>query len=162
MVGRLYATLGPDDLVLIVSSHGMEPLTPPKRLLERLVGDPIVSGTHERAPDGFVMAFGAAVRAARPDRGSVADVTPTILYFLGLPDRPRHGRHRPHRLLRAVVHRDAARDVHSELRALRPPVTRTGLEARGPGSGKSGERLQAVTQWIARRSRQLTAASASS
>ncbi len=85
MVGRLYATLGPDDLVLIVSSHGMEPLTPPKRLLERLVGDPIVSGTHERAPDGFVMAIGAAVRSARPDRGSVADVAPTILYFLGLP-----------------------------------------------------------------------------
>ena len=31
------------------------------------------------------MAFGGAVRAARPDRGSVADIAPTILYFLGLP-----------------------------------------------------------------------------
>ena len=31
------------------------------------------------------MAIGAAVRAARPGRGSVADITPTILYFLGLP-----------------------------------------------------------------------------
>lgn len=85
MVGRLYATLGPDDLVLIVSSHGMEPLTPVKRVLERLVGDPRVSGTHERAPDGFVMAFGSAVRALRAERGSVADIAPTILYFLGLP-----------------------------------------------------------------------------
>ncbi len=85
LVGRLYNSLGPDDLVLVVSSHGMEPLTPVKRVLERLVGDPLVSGTHERAPDGFVMAFGAAVRTARPDRGSVADITPTILYFLGFP-----------------------------------------------------------------------------
>ena len=85
VVGRLYESLQPDDLVMIVSSHGMEPLTPVKRVLQRLVGDPLVSGTHERAPDGFVMAFGAAVLAARPDRGSVADITPTLLYFLGLP-----------------------------------------------------------------------------
>ena len=85
LVGRLYASLQPDDLVILVSSHGMEPLTPAKRVLERLVGDPLVSGTHEQAPDGFVMAFGAAVRAVRPDRGSVADIAPTVLYFLGLP-----------------------------------------------------------------------------
>ena len=25
------------------------------------------------------------MRAGRPDRGSVADITPTVLYFLGLP-----------------------------------------------------------------------------
>lgn len=84
-VGRLLATLRPDDLLLIVSSHGMEPLSPLKRVLERLVGDPTVSGTHERAPDGFMMAVGAAIRPGRPERGSVADVTPTLLYFLGLP-----------------------------------------------------------------------------
>jgi arylsulfatase A-like enzyme len=85
VVGRLYETLRPGDLVMIVSSHGMEPLAPVKRLVERFVGDSRVSGTHERAPDGFVMAFGDAVRAARSDRGSVADITPTLLYFLGLP-----------------------------------------------------------------------------
>ena len=85
VVGRLYASLQPDDLVMFVSSHGMEPLTPVKRILERLVGDPRVSGSHERAPDGFVMAFGPAVRAAHPERGTVADITPTLLYFLGLP-----------------------------------------------------------------------------
>ncbi|MEP7117861.1 MAG: alkaline phosphatase family protein [Acidobacteriota bacterium] len=85
VIGRLYASLQPDDLVVVVSSHGMEPLTPLKRVLERLVGDPVVSGTHERAPDGFVMAFGAAVRPGRPERGSVADITPTLLYYLGLP-----------------------------------------------------------------------------
>ena len=85
VVGRLYDSLQPDDLVILVSSHGMEPLTPVKRVLERLVGDPAVSGTHERAPDGFAMAFGSAVRPGRPARGSVADIAPTVLYFLGLP-----------------------------------------------------------------------------
>ncbi len=85
VVGRLYDSLQPEDLVIVVSSHGMEPLTPAKRVLERLVGDPLLSGTHERAPDGFVMAFGSAVRAGRPERGSVEDLTPTVLYFLGLP-----------------------------------------------------------------------------
>jgi hypothetical protein len=44
-----------------------------------------LSGTHERAPDGFLLAFGAAVQPGEPERGSVADVAPTLLYFLGLP-----------------------------------------------------------------------------
>ena len=35
---------------------GLGDFAPLKRLLERVVGDPNLSGTHERAPDGFVMA----------------------------------------------------------------------------------------------------------
>lgn len=84
-LGRLTAALEPDDLVLVVSSHGMEPLSPAKRVLERLVGDPQLSGTHERSPDGFVLAIGASVQPGEPERGAVADIAPTILYFLGLP-----------------------------------------------------------------------------
>lgn len=84
-VGALMRGLGPDDLLLVVSSHGIEPLTPAKRLLERVVGDPLLSGTHERAPDGFVLAFGAAVQRGEPERASVADIAPTVLYYLGLP-----------------------------------------------------------------------------
>lgn len=94
-VGRLSAGLGPEDLVLVVSSHGMEPLSPVKRVLERLVGDAQLSGTHERAPDGFVLAFGAAVQPGEPERGSVADIAPTVLYYLGLPvGRDMNGRPR--------------------------------------------------------------------
>ncbi len=85
VVGRLHDTLGPDDLVLVVSGHGIEPLTPAKRILERLVGDVQLSGTHERAPDGFVLAIGPAVQPGRLERGSIADIAPTVLYFLGLP-----------------------------------------------------------------------------
>lgn len=85
VVGRLLATLGADDLMLVVSGHGIEPLSPAKRILERLVGDPLLSGTHERAPDGFALALGPAVRPGRFERGSIADIAPTVLYFLGLP-----------------------------------------------------------------------------
>jgi hypothetical protein len=45
-----------------------------------------LSGTHEGAPDGFLMAYGASVARARLlPRGSVVDLVPTMLYFLGLP-----------------------------------------------------------------------------
>jgi predicted AlkP superfamily phosphohydrolase/phosphomutase len=47
--------------------------------------DPDVSGTHENAPDGFMLAFGTPIAAGRKQRGSIVDVTPTILYFLGIP-----------------------------------------------------------------------------
>jgi type I phosphodiesterase/nucleotide pyrophosphatase len=85
-VGRAMAALGPDDLLVIVSGYGMEPLAMSKRLIERVIGDPDISGTHESAPDGFLLAYGASVAPGRGVvRASVVDVVPTILYFLGLP-----------------------------------------------------------------------------
>ena len=85
-IGRAIADLGPDDLLLVVSGYGMEPLTVSKRILERVIGDPEVSGSHDAAPDGFLMAYGASVvRAKQLRRASIVDVLPTILYFLGLP-----------------------------------------------------------------------------
>jgi hypothetical protein len=85
LVGRELERLGPDDLLLVVSAFGMEPLSPGKRVLEILAGNSQISGTHERAPDGFVLAYGSMVAAGRPNRASVVDLAPTILYFLGLP-----------------------------------------------------------------------------
>ena len=83
-IGRAIERLGRDDLLLVVSPFGMQPLSLPKRLLERVFGN-AESGTHERAPDGFLMAFGPNVRPGRPRRASVLDVTPTVLYYFGLP-----------------------------------------------------------------------------
>jgi hypothetical protein len=85
LVGREIARLGPHDMLLVVSAFGMEPLSPGKRVLEIIAGNPQISGTHERAPDGFVLAFGGPVARGRPNPGSVVDLAPTILYFLGLP-----------------------------------------------------------------------------
>ena len=83
-IGRAIDRLGPDDLLLVISPFGMEPLSVPKRLLERTLGNP-ESGTHERAPDGFLLAFGPAVRPGHLRRASVLDVAPTVLYYFGLP-----------------------------------------------------------------------------
>jgi hypothetical protein len=85
ILGRALSRLQGEDLLLVVSAFGMQPLSPGKRLLERLVGNPDISGSHERAPDGFLMAFGAPVAPGRPQRASILDLTPTILYYLGLP-----------------------------------------------------------------------------
>lgn len=85
MLGRVMATLGDEDLLLVVSGYGMEPLPLWKRAVERAIGNPRLSGTHENAPDGFLLAYGPSVSPGRKRRGSVVDVAPTVLYFLGLP-----------------------------------------------------------------------------
>jgi type I phosphodiesterase/nucleotide pyrophosphatase len=85
-IGRAMAMLGAEDLLLVVSGYGMEPLGLGKRLLERVLGDPDLSGTHENGPDGFMIAYGASVARNRNlPRGSVVDLVPTMLYFMGLP-----------------------------------------------------------------------------
>jgi len=85
LLGRLAARLDPGDLLLVVSGFGMEPLNPGKRLLEQVLGNPDLTGTHERAPDGFLVAYGDAVQPGRRPRASILDVAPTVLYFFGLP-----------------------------------------------------------------------------
>lgn len=85
IVGQAIAAQRPGDLLLIVSGFGMEPLGVGKRLLERALGNAQLTGTHERAPDGFLLAYGTPVAAGRRPRASLVDVAPTILYFLSLP-----------------------------------------------------------------------------
>jgi hypothetical protein len=75
----------PGDLLMVISGFGMQPVGPIKHLAARVLRDPDVSGTHENAPDGFILAYGTPVAAGRKQRGSIVDVTPTILYFLGVP-----------------------------------------------------------------------------
>jgi len=48
-------------------------------------GTPTWTSTHEPAPDGFLLAYGTAVAPGRKARASLADVVPTLLYYLGLP-----------------------------------------------------------------------------
>lgn len=85
ILGRAIASRRPDDLLLVISGFGIEPMSVGKRLLERAMGNSDLSGTHETAPDGFVMAYGTSVAAGRLPRASVVDIVPTVLYFLGLP-----------------------------------------------------------------------------
>jgi type I phosphodiesterase/nucleotide pyrophosphatase len=84
-IGAALDRLAPGDLLLVVSGFGMQPIDPVKHAISRLLREPDLSGTHDRAPDGFMLAFGTSVAPGRHQRGSIVDVTPTILYFLGLP-----------------------------------------------------------------------------
>ena len=84
-IGAAVERLAPSELLLVVSGFGMQPLNPLKRAAGRLLGDPDITGTHERAPDGFLLAYGSAVERGRRPRGSIVDVAPTVLYFLGFP-----------------------------------------------------------------------------
>lgn len=77
--------LGPDDVLLVVSGFGMAPVSPGKRILAWLLREPALSGSHEGAPDGFLLAYGRMVRPGRLPVGAIVDVAPTVLYFLGLP-----------------------------------------------------------------------------
>jgi predicted AlkP superfamily phosphohydrolase/phosphomutase len=84
-IGAAIERQSPGDLLLVISGFGMGPVDPIKHAIGRVLRDPDVSGTHHNAPDGFMLAFGTDVLAGRKQRGSIVDVTPTILYFLGLP-----------------------------------------------------------------------------
>ena len=48
LVARELERLGPNDLLLVVSGFGMEPMSPGKRVLELIAGNPQISGTHDR------------------------------------------------------------------------------------------------------------------
>jgi hypothetical protein len=84
-VGRALRALAPGDLLLVVSGYGMDPTPLSKRLLARLRGEPDWTGTHENGPDGFLLAYGSHVSIGRLPRGSITDLTPTVLYFFGVP-----------------------------------------------------------------------------
>jgi predicted AlkP superfamily phosphohydrolase/phosphomutase len=76
-LGRLLARVGPRDTVLIVSDHGAGPVTRYDPAQE-------ISGDHRL--EGVIIAAGHHVRhgeAAAPP--SIVDITPTVLYLLGLP-----------------------------------------------------------------------------
>jgi hypothetical protein len=85
VVGRLLDGLAPGDVLFVVSGFGMQPVSLGKRLLARALGEPPLTGTHEHAPDGFLLAYGTPVASGRLPVGSVLDVAPTMLYFLGVP-----------------------------------------------------------------------------
>jgi hypothetical protein len=83
-VGRAIARLAPGDLLVVMSGFGMERTPLYKRLLARLLGNEDPSGTHEQAPDGFLIAYGTNVEPGEIRRGAIVDLAPTVLYYLGL------------------------------------------------------------------------------
>jgi predicted AlkP superfamily phosphohydrolase/phosphomutase len=85
-VGEVERSLRPGEVLLVVSGYGMEPTPLWRRGLSWLEGGSVAGGTHEGAPDGLLLAVGDGIRAGGTlRRASVLDVTPTILYLMGLP-----------------------------------------------------------------------------
>ena len=84
-IERAMAETEPGDLLLVVAGYGMERNPLIKRLLARLIGQPEATGSHEAAPDGFIIAYGVNVAAGEYRRGSIVDLAPTVLYYMGLP-----------------------------------------------------------------------------
>ena len=83
------AALQPDPgetLVLVTSTHGIEPLALGRRFLKELTGGGPWSGVHPRGPGGFLLALGPNIRRGYLfGKGSLTDVAPSALYALGLP-----------------------------------------------------------------------------
>src|SRR6185312_1689936 len=60
--------LAAGDLLVVVSGFGMQPLNPIKQAVGRILGNPDFTGTHESAPDGFLIAYGSAVESGHKQR----------------------------------------------------------------------------------------------
>jgi predicted AlkP superfamily phosphohydrolase/phosphomutase len=84
-IGAAIDALAPGDLLLVVSGFGMQPVGPIARAANRLLREPDASGAHDRAPDGFLLAYGSDVERGKRQRGSIVDLAPTVLYFMGVP-----------------------------------------------------------------------------
>jgi len=86
IIGKTMAALKDDELLVVYSPHGIEPLPFWKRMVEWILGNSDVSAYHEQAPDGAVFFFGRGVdRGKNAEAVKIVDILPTLLYFLRLP-----------------------------------------------------------------------------
>jgi len=97
LIGELLALAGPGVNVLVVSDHGMRPVGSGLRFDGTDPVEPRVSGDHQDAPAGVLLAAGPGIRASGvrlsgetrrhevPLFGSVLDLAPTLLVLAGLP-----------------------------------------------------------------------------
>jgi predicted AlkP superfamily phosphohydrolase/phosphomutase len=84
-IAELERGLRPREVLMVVSGYGMDPVPWWRRLLGTSPQD-APSGSHQAAPDGVVFVVGDGVRSgAQLQGGSILDVTPTLLYLMGLP-----------------------------------------------------------------------------
>ncbi|TAK15933.1 MAG: hypothetical protein EPO35_06265 [Acidobacteria bacterium] len=84
-IGETMAKLRPGDLLLVVSGFGQDAVSLPRVIANRILRLPDDTGSHENAPDGFLLAFGSNVAPAEYHRGAVVDIAPTVLYYMGVP-----------------------------------------------------------------------------
>lgn len=86
IISKYTAAMKDDEILIVCSAFGVEPLPFWKRLVEWVLGNADISAYHEQAPDGAVFLYGqSVVRGKTADSLRLADIAPTLLYFAGLP-----------------------------------------------------------------------------
>ncbi len=86
ILGRYLASKKDNEMLVIYSSHGIEPLPVWKRGIEFILGDPQISAYHENSPDGVVFFYGKEIARSRNiESMKIVDMAPTLLHYLGLP-----------------------------------------------------------------------------
>ncbi len=86
VIGKYLASRKENELLIVFSPHGIEPLPLWKRVQEWLLGDPNISAYHELAPDGVVFFHGREIwRGKNIEPMRLIDIAPTLLNYLGLP-----------------------------------------------------------------------------
>ena len=86
VVGKVLASLKENDLLVVYSPHGVEPLPMWKRFVEWVLGNSDISAYHEDKPDGAVFFYGTGIARRNTVEGlGILDIAPTLLYALGLP-----------------------------------------------------------------------------
>lgn len=86
LLGKYLTGLKEDEILVVYSSHGIEPLPLWKRFVEWILGNPEVSAYHEFAPDGAVFFYGKTIARGRSlEAFRLVDIAPTLFYALSLP-----------------------------------------------------------------------------
>jgi predicted AlkP superfamily phosphohydrolase/phosphomutase len=86
IVGEHLQSMRPNEILVVLSGHGMEPLPLAQRIVESFKGNTNLSGYHQQGPDGMVLFYGDGIEPGVTIQGSsVVDITPTLLYLMGLP-----------------------------------------------------------------------------
>ncbi len=86
IIGKYLASRKEDELLIVYSPHGIEPLPLWKRATEWLLGSEDISAYHDLAPEGVVFFYGREILRAQNIEGMrLIDIAPTLLNFLGLP-----------------------------------------------------------------------------
>jgi hypothetical protein len=86
IIGKYLTSLKEDELLIVFSPHGIEPLPFWKRVVEWVSGNTEISAFHELAPEGAVFFYGKSINREKNIEGMrLVDIAPTLLYYLGLP-----------------------------------------------------------------------------
>jgi len=86
IIGKNLASMKEDELLVVYSPHGIEPLPIWKRMVNWLFGDKDISAYHENGPEGVIFYYGKDITRGRHiEEMRLIDIAPTLLNYLELP-----------------------------------------------------------------------------